>query len=215
MAIKKRLALIGTKEFSKQIISYANKTGKYEFVGYFDDLEEKGTLINGRPVFGKVEESIELFHEGYFDFIFIGIGYTRFDLREYYFDMLKGKVPFANIIMPRVTLGENTQLGEGIYLGEDTFICPNCVIKDNVFIHGGCIIAHDNKIGKHSYLAGRIDTAGFCEIGEKNFVGVRVLFADHVKTCSDVWIGLGCVVASSINKPGKYMTSAAKLYKIE
>lgn len=213
--MKKKLAIIGTKEFSEQIRFYAEKTGKFEFVGYFDDLEEKGTMIQGSPVLGKVEESIDLYHQGLFDCIFIGIGYTRFDLREYYYKKLKGEVPFANIIMPRVTLDEKIQLGEGIYIGEDTFICPNCMIDDNVFIHGGCVIAHDNKIGKHSYLAGRIDTAGFCEIGERNFVGVRVIFADHVKTCQDVWIGLACVVAKSINEPGKYMSPAAKLYKIE
>lgn len=211
----KRLTLIGTKEFSEQIITFANRTGEFEFVGYFDDLVEKGTIINGKPVLGRVEDAIVLYNNGIFDYIFEGIGYTRFDLREYYYNMLKGKVPFANIIMPRVTLGDNLQLGEGIYLGEDTFLCPNCVIEDNVFIHGGCTIAHDNKICKHSYLSGRIDTAGFCEIGERNFIGVRVLFADHVKTCSDVWIGIGCIVAKNINNPGKYMSPSAKLYKIE
>ena len=53
----KRLALIGTKEFSEQIIFFARRTGEFDFVGYFDDLVEKGTIINGYPVLGKVEEA--------------------------------------------------------------------------------------------------------------------------------------------------------------
>lgn len=211
----KRLTLIGTKEFSEQIIAFANRIGDFEFVGYFDDLLEKGTIIKGKPVLGRVEDAIELYKQGAFDYIFEGIGYTRFDLREYYYKMLKGIVPFANIIMPGVKFEENVTLGEGLFIGEDTIICQNSTIEDNVFIHRNTFLAHDNKIGKHAYLAGRIDTAGFCEIGERNFIGVRALFSDHVKTCEDVWVGIGCIVAKDITSPGKYLTRSVNLLKVE
>ena len=46
----KKLALIGTKEFSEQIYFFAKRTGEFGFVGYFDDLVEKRTVINGYPV---------------------------------------------------------------------------------------------------------------------------------------------------------------------
>ncbi len=210
----KRLALIGTKEFSDQIITFANRTGEFEFVGYFDDLVEKGTTINGNPVFGKVEDAISLYKEGVFDCIFEGIGYTRFDLREYYYNMLKGKVPFANIIMPKVNIEENVKLGEGIFIGENSDLGQNTVIEDNVFMHMGTFLAHDNKVGKHTYISGRIDTAGFVTIGERNFVGVRALFSDHVSTCDSVWIGIGCMVLKDIKESGKYMSNS-KLFKIE
>ena len=211
----KRLTLIGTKEFSEQIISFANRTGEFEFVGYFDDIVEKGTIVNGKPVLGRVEESLEMYRQGVFDCIFEGIGYTRFDLREYYYNMLKGKVPFANIIDKTASIGCNVILGEGIYVGIKSSVGDNTIIGDNVFIHGSTDIGHDNKIGSHTYFSGRTDTAGFCEIGERNFLGIRTLFSDHIKICNDVWIGLGCVVAKDIKQPGKYMSSAAKLYKIE
>lgn len=211
----KRLAIIGTKEFAEQITDFASQTGNFEVVGYYDNIVPKGNIVNGRPVLGTVEDAIEGYKNNVFDEIFIGVGYTRFDLREQFYAQLKGKVPFANIISPKVIFENNVNLGEGVYIGRDCYICSGTVIEDNVFMHGGCIIAHDNKICKHSYLSGRIDTAGFCEIGERNFIGIRVLFADHVKTCNDVWVGLACVVAKDIKEPGKYMSPAAKLYKIE
>lgn len=210
----KRLALIGTKEFSQQIITFANRTGEFEFVGYFDDLVEKDTIINGNPVLGKVEDAIDLYKKGVFDYIFEGIGYTRFDLREYYYNMLKDKVPFANIIMPEVNIEENVKLGEGIFIGEKSDLGQNTEIEDNVFMHMGTFLAHDNKVGKHTYISGRIDTAGFVVIGKRNFVGVRALFSDHVSTCDDVWIGIGCMVLKDIKESGKYMTNS-KLFKIE
>jgi len=215
MCEKTRLSIIGTKEFSDQIIRYAKQTGEFEFVGYFDDLIEKGTIINGKPVFGKVEEAVGLYQEGVFDAIFIGIGYTRFDLREMYYNMLKGKVPFANIIMPTAKIGDNVQLGEGIFIGRESHIGCGSVIEDNVFVHGSTVVAHNNHIGSHTYISGRLNTAGFCSIGQRNFIGICVIIADHICITDDVWIGLGCIVAKDIKEKGKYMSPAAKLYKIE
>lgn len=211
----KRLALIGSKDFAEQIQTYVESKEMFSVVGYFDDFEERGTIIRNRPVLGNISDVEKCFKENLFDYIFFAAGYNNFAFRNSVFSSLKGRVPFANIIDASVTIEQNVQIGEGVYIGEYCYICKKTIIGDNVFIHGGCVISHDNIIGNHSYLSGRIDTAGFCEIGENNFIGVRVLFADHVKTCADVWIGIGCIVAKDIKSPGKYMSPAAKLYKIE
>ena len=211
----KRLALIGTKDFSEQIITFAQRTGEFEFVGYFDDLVEKGTIINGKPILGKVEEAIALYQDGLFDCIFEGIGYTRFDLREHYYELLKGKVPFANIIMPDAYISKTARLGEGVFVGNKSTIDDGCVIGNNVFMHGRTHIGHNSTIGDHTYISGTCNTAGYVTIGKKNFIGICVTIADHLSLCDDVWIGLACVVAKNIKEPGKYMSPAAKLYKIE
>ena len=54
----KRLAIIGTKDFAEQITEFALRTGEFEVVGYYDNIEPKGNLINGRPVLGIIEEAI-------------------------------------------------------------------------------------------------------------------------------------------------------------
>lgn len=215
MSERKRLTIIGTKEFSEQIIGFAVKNGEFEFVGYFDDLVETGTIINGKPVLGKVKDAICLYKDGAFDYIFEGIGYTRFDLREFYYNMLKGKVPFANIIMPGAYVSNKAKLGEGIFIGYGSSIDDGCIVGNNVFIHGYSIIGHDNRIGDNSYLSGRINTAGFVNIGKNNFIGICVCIADHISICDNVWIGLGCIIAKNVKESGKYLSPAAKLYKIE
>ena len=210
----KRLTLIGTKEFSDQIIHFAERTGEFVFIGYFDDLAEKGTIINEKPVLGKVNDAIALYNEGVFDCIFIGIGYTRFDLRQYYYDLLKGKVPFATIIDPTAELGRDVQIGEGVYVGRNAIIDDETVIEDNVFIHRNNMVGHNSIVHKHSYLSGLDHLAGFCDIGERVFIGLSVCVADHISICDDVWIGIGCIVAKNIRKKGKYMTESVLLTKI-
>lgn len=211
----KRLAIIGTKEFAEQITNFALQTGEFEVVGYYDNIEPKGNIVNGRSVLGKVEDAVADYQQQIFDEIFIGVGYTRFDLRELFYMQLKGKVPFANIIMPNVTMGKSVALGEGIYIGTDSIIGVDSVVDDNVFIHSRSYVGHNNTIGAHTYISGRFNSAGFVTIGKRNFIGICVTISDHIKLTDDVWIGLGCIVAKNIKEPGKYMSPAAKIYKIE
>ena len=210
----KRLALIGSKDFAKQIREFAEENEKYEVVGYFDDFDEKGALIDGLPILGKLREVESVYQQGAFDCVFLASGYNNFQFREFAYSSLKGKVPFATIIMDHVRMGKNVHLGEGIFIGCNSTIGDNSSIGDNVFIHGHSEIGHDNTIGSHTYISGRFNSAGFVNLGKRNFYGICVIISDHIDICDDVWIGLGCIVAQNIKESGKYMTKS-KLYKIE
>lgn len=211
----KRLALVGSKEFAQQIRSIVENIGGFEVVGFFDDTVSAGDIVCGLPILGKTSEIGSVYRDGLFDYVFCAAGYNNFSFREKIYEMNKDIVPFANIIDPTATIKDNVTLGEGVYIGPNSKIGSNTIIGNNVFIHDGTRIAHDNHIGSHSYFSGRIDTAGYCTIGKRCFVGICVCIADHLTICDDVWIGLGCIVARSIKKPGKYISPSIKLIKIE
>ena len=211
----KRLALIGSKDFASQVRQFAEDTNNYRVVGCFDDFEDQGKLINGIPILGKISDIEEVFKEDAFDCLFFAAGYNNFQFRENAFSRFKGRVPFATIIMPSAHVSAGVKIGEGVFIGDGCFIGQNTHIEDNVFIHGGSNIGHDNYIDSHTYISGRMDTAGFCTIGKRCFIGIRVCVSDHITICDDAWIGLACIVAKNIKEPGKYMSAAAKLYKIE
>lgn len=211
----KRLALIGSKEFAEQIQGFAEATGDYKVVGYFDDFEPKGKLIRSLPVLGKVEDIEAEYQNNAFDCIFFAAGYNNFNFRETVFNGLLGRVPFANIIMPTAEVNPSARLGEGNYVGPHTTIAANTVIENNVFIHGHCLIGHDSIVHSHSYFSGRDYMAGFCEVGENAFVGLSVCIADHITITNNVWIGIGSIVAKDLKEPGKYMSSSIRLIKVE
>ncbi|MBQ9174351.1 MAG: hypothetical protein IJ161_11535 [Bacteroidales bacterium] len=211
----KKLALIGSKDFAEQIQGFAEQTGEYVVVGFFDDFEPKGTIIRSLPVFGKICDIENVYKLGSFDCLFLAAGYNNFSFRDKVFSELSGKVPFANIISKSAKIADDVKLGEGIYIGAGSIIDRRTVIGNNVFIHGGTTIGHDNVIGAHTYISGRFNTAGFTNIGERCFFGICSCVSDHITICDDVWIGLACVVIKNIKEPGKYMSPAAKLYKIE
>ena len=211
----KRLAIIGTKEFAEQITDFALQTGQFEVVGYYDNIESKGSTVNGRTVLGSVEDAITDYQDKVFDEIFIGVGYTRFDLREQFYEQLKDKVPFANIIMPSAEVSPTAKLGEGVYVGPHTTIAANTIVENNVFVHGHCLLGHDCHIHSHCYFSGRDYMAGFCDVGERVFVGLSVCVADHINITNDVWVGIGSIVAKDLSQSGKYMSASTRLVRVE
>lgn len=211
----KKLAIIGTKEFAEQITDFAIQTGEFEVVGYYDNIELKGNVVNGRPVFGTVADAIKDHQNKVFDEIFIGVGYTRFDLREQFYSQLKGKVPFANIINTTAEVSPSARLGEGVYVGPHTTIAANTIVENNVFVHGHCLLGHDCHIHSHTYFSGRDYMAGFCNIGSKVFIGLSVCVADHISITDDVWVGIGSIVAKDLTQSGKYMSASTRLVRVE
>ena len=209
-----KIALIGSKEFARQIREYAEETMIFKVVGYFDDYESKGKMVDGLPILGKTNEAERLYRQGKFEKIFLAAGYKDFKFRDEIFTKLKGKIPFANIIMPTAIIGKNVQMGEGVFVGSGAVVGSGTILGNNVFIHYGATIGHNNKIGHHTFISGRFVSAGYTTFGSRCFIGISTVVSDHVNICDDVWVGPGCVVIKDITESGKYMSNI-KLYKIE
>lgn len=215
MEAMERLAIIGTKNFAHQVAAYALDTGRFQVVGYLDNQEPCGSMVNGLPVFGTVADAETLYKNGAFDSVFIAVGYSRFDLKEEFYKQIKGKVPLATIICPHTVIHHTACIGEGVLIAAGSQIGFGAEIEDNVTITSGVLIGHQSHIGKHSFFAGRVATAGFVHIGERCFLGLNSMFADDVTVANDIWICPGTVVAKDLKEKGKYMSSSLKIYKVE
>ncbi|MGN1392698.1 MAG: UDP-3-O-(3-hydroxymyristoyl)glucosamine N-acyltransferase [Succinivibrionaceae bacterium] len=121
------------------------------------------------------------------------------------------------IIGNRVEIGANTCVDRGAV--DDT------IISDNVIIDNLVQIAHNDKIGYGSAIAGAAVLAGSVELGKYCIVGGTSVMNGHIKICDGVKI-LG-QVPGNITKPGEYTSYLpvakssewsrirARLYQIE
>ena len=206
----KKLAIIGTRDLAKQIQHFVTCDNQFEVVGWLDDLEERGKVINGVAVLGNTDEAESLFIAGAFDCILIGIGYTRFDLRQSMYEKLKGKVPFATFVHSTCYVDPTSQIGEGCVIYPRCIIDMNADIRPNVFINWGSGIGHDAIMHSHSVVAANVLIAGLSEVGERCMIGNGTTFIDHIHVCDDVTIGGGATVVKDITEKGVYVGTPAK-----
>ncbi len=209
----KRLAIVGTKDLAYQITHFVTTDNQYEVVGYIDNIEPKGNIINNRPVFGTVAEAESLYKAGLFDCVLIGIGYTRFDLRQSVYEELKGKVPFGKFIHSTCYVDPTAKVGDGCVIYPRCILDLNADIRDNVFLNWGTGIGHDAIMHPHSFIAPNVLIAGGSEVGMRCMIGIGTTFIDHIHVCDDVTIGGGATVVKNITEPGIYVGTPAKFLK--
>lgn len=208
-----KLAIIGTRDLAYQITHYVTTDNRYEVVGYIDNIETKGTIINNLPVLGSVAETEELYRSGKFDCVLIGIGYTRFDLRQKIYEELKGKVPFGRFIHSTCYVDPTAKIANGCILYPKCIIDLNVDIRENVLINWGTGVSHDTILHPHSFIAPRVTLAGCSIIGMRCMIGIGVTMIDHIHVCDDVTIGGGATVVKDITQPGIYVGMPAKFLK--
>lgn len=206
----KKLAIIGTRDLAYQITHFVTSDNQYNVVGYIDDLEPKGKIINERPVICSTQECEEYYKKGMFDCVIIGIGYSRFDLRKSIYEELKGKVPFGTFIHSTCYVDPTAKIGEGCVIYPRCILDMNADIRPNVFINWGSGIGHDAIMHSHSFIAANVLIAGLSEVGEKCMIGNGTTFIDHIHVCNDVTIGGGATVVKNITEPGIYVGTPAK-----
>ncbi len=158
----KKLVIIGSGNLGRLIAHHAINCKLYDVVGFINDFEKEGTLVNNIPIIGKIENIEELYRLGKFDFLLIGIGYNHFDSRKSVFERFSKTIPFATLIHPSAYVDKITDVGAGSVILPGCTLDYNVKIGNNVLLNTSVAIAHNSKISDHSFLSPRVAVAGYC-----------------------------------------------------
>ena len=210
----KRLAIIGSGDLGKQIAYHAEADGHYQVSGFFDDAFIKGNLINGFPILGGLGDVETCFNELGFDFLMIGLGYTRFDLRAGLFEKFAETIPFGTIIHSSSFVDSSCSIGAGVIIYPGCTLDMNVEIAENVLINVGCVIAHDTTIQRHTFLSPAVNIAGFVNVGSKVNLGINSVLIDNIRIDDGIRVGAGAVVTKSLTNKGLYVGIPASFKKL-
>lgn len=210
----KRLVIIGAGDLGQQIAHFVTSDKQFDVVGYVDDWAEKGTLVCGKPVLGKIDDLLNLFANNYFDEVLIGVGYKHFDFRKSLYDRFKEKIPFATFVHSSCYVDPTAEIGKGVVVYPRCIIDRNAHIRDNVFINWGTGIGHDAVLESHSFIAAMVLVAGMSHIGEMCMLGNGMVTIDHINIADSTTVGGGAVVVKNIDEPnGVYVGNPARFLK--
>lgn len=172
-------------------------------------------ILFGGGVFCSDNEVVTLYEQGAFDYLFIGIGYARFDLRKKLYDKFSQKqIPFVTIIHPAAVVSPSAKIGEGSFIGPNVVINKEAEICNNVVINSSVLVEHNTIVGNHSYIAGRAAIAGYSRIGECSFIGLNSTIKDHIAIADYTTVGCAANVVKDIEESNHtYIGNPAKQFK--
>ena len=207
----KRLVILGAQDLAQQIAHLAIETNSYEVVGFLDDFLPKDTRQGGIPVLGKINQVEELYAQGIFDDLLMGIGYQHMAFRAECFNRWHPLIPFGKIVHPSCIVDSSAQLSDGTILFSGCILDQHVFIGKNCLLYNGCILSHNGHVGDHTILSPGVKVAGFSALGKSNHLGIGTLVSNHVTTFEHVRTGAGAVIVKSLQESGLYTGIPAKL----
>lgn len=203
--MSKSVVIIGASGHGKVIADIVLKSGD-KVIGFLDDGIEKGKLIVGFEVLGKISD-----YKNYSDCEFvIAIGDPH--IREKITDILN--VKWYTAIHPTAVISSlDVEIGEGTVVMANAVINSCAKIGRHCIINTGAIVEHDNILSDYVHLSPNVALAGMVSVGKSTHIGTGACTKQVVNIASNCIIGAGSVIVRDINESGTYVGVPARKIK--
>lgn len=196
----KDIAIFGAGGFGREvktIIDAINrkKPNTYNFIGFYDDGIEKGTIVNGYPLLGGIQELNEVTSELS---LIISIGDPR--IKENILNKIENSfIKFPTIIHPNVSVSsDDVQIGKGTIICEGTIITCNINIGEFVIFNLMCTVGHDTTIDNYCAFMPSVNISGEVHLHKSVYVGTGAKIINQLEIGENTIIGAGAVVSKSL-----------------
>lgn len=195
----KDITIFGAGGFGREvktIIDAINKSEPtYNFVGFYDDGIQKGTIVNGYPVLGGIQELNEVTSELS---LIISIGDPR--IKKNILNKIENSfIKFPTIIHPNASVSsDDVQIGKGTIICEGTIITCNIKIGDFVIFNLMCTVGHDTIIDDYCAFMPSVNISGEVHLHHSVYVGTGAKIINLLEIGENTIVGAGAVVSKSL-----------------
>ena len=196
----KNIAIFGAGGFGREVKTIIDKINNenpntYNFLGFYDDGFEKGTIVNGYPILGGIDE---LNNENNPLSLVISIGDPKIKLKIIN-SIQNPNIDFPTIIHPNASISNDyVEIGEGSIICEGTIITCNIKIGKFVILNLMCTVGHDTIIDDYCAFMPSVNISGEVHIHNAVYVGTGAKIINLLEIGENTIIGAGAVVSKSI-----------------
>ncbi|WP_082504352.1 acetyltransferase [Methylobacterium sp. Leaf111] len=186
-----KLIVVGASSLGRSVVQIAAAQATFEVIGVVDDVVKIGTLVEGVPCLGGVDQ-IELLQKRFDDLgVVIAIGDPR--TRQGVHARLQQKVPdikYQTIVHPMASFLGHVQLGVGC------IVFPGCAFGPGVVIGVACVLNANVSIGAGTCIEDFVTLCPGVNIGSESTLG------------TGAYVGMGAAIAQQISL-GRWSTLGA------
>lgn len=194
-----KVAIIGAGGFGREVKTIIdainNENQVFEFIGFYDDGINIGTVVNGYPILGGIKD-INNVSEVLAIVVAIGDPKTKKNV----ISLIKNdRIFYPNIISPKADISDDfVKLGKGNIICSGTIITCNIEIKDFVILNLMCTVGHDTIINSYCSFMPSVNISGEVVIGEGVYGGTGAKIINLLEIGEFTIIGAGAVVAKTL-----------------
>lgn len=187
---KRKLIVYGTGSLAEKIYFYNKRDGLFDIVAFVDD-NKVNIEFHGIPII-TYQDCLNLYSVDEYVF-FVAIGYTNCNLgRERVCNKLQDNgYELINYISPNSIVFDNVILGSNILICDNVFVGHSSKVSDGVILSVGCILSHENIIGKFSFISSAVVLGGHAVVDNNCFIGLHSTLRDAIKVSEFNIVGSG------------------------
>lgn len=131
-------------------------------------------------------------------------------IRKKIADSMPSGCRFFTYIHPTAIIGEGVEIGEGSFIGPYCVLTTNIKIgKHSIILRNSCI-GHDSAAGDFLSMMANCSISGNVTIGERSYLGNNCSVKEKKNICDGVTIGMNSCVVKDILEPGIYAGTPSK-----
>ncbi|OGT44939.1 MAG: hypothetical protein A3E82_00710 [Gammaproteobacteria bacterium RIFCSPHIGHO2_12_FULL_38_11] len=208
----KKLVIFGTGEIGRMAHFYFTHDSDYEVVAFTadDEFVTDNTYL-GLPLlpFSRIKQHYPPnLYEMHVGLSFMRLNQTR---AEKYYLAKKAGYTLASYVCSKSAYWPDLTIGDNCFILENQTIQPTVKIGSNVMLWSGNHLGHGSIIRDHVYFASHICMSGFCDIGERTFIGVNATLRDFCKVGSDCFITMDTSVVTDVPSGSVVLADRAKV----
>lgn len=180
------------------VLGFVTKEPVKEFCGF--------PVLGDDSILPKYKENVKLA---------IGIGgFTSNKLRRTVFDSLTASgYEIVNLIHHSAIVPSSVFMGVGNVIFAGVVINPEVQIGSDNVICTSSSIDHETVIDDHTLISAGVTIGGYTHIQDEVLIAIGATVVSGVTITSKTLVGAGAVVIKSIEDPGVYIGSPAKLLR--
>ena len=196
----KNIAIFGAGGFGREVKTILDRINvvtpnTYNFLGFFDDGFEKGSIVNGFPILGGIED-LNKVNESLSLVISIGDPIIKNKIIS---KIDNEKIEFPTIIHPNASISyDYVTIGKGCIICEGTVITCNIEIGNFVILNLMCTVGHDTVIDDYCAFMPSVNISGEVHIFPSVYVGTGAKIINLLEIGENTIVGAGAVVSKSL-----------------
>lgn len=196
----RKIAIFGAGGFGREVamlIEHINQVQPtWQLIGFFDDGEPTGKIINGYPVIGGLTE-LQLLEEPMGLVFALGNPVVKKKVCEKVSNPL---INYPTLIHPSVVMGatKNLKIGEGCIICAGNIITVNIEIGNHVILNLSCTVGHDTVIKDYCSFMPAVNISGEVFIHQCVYAGTGAKIINQLEIGENTVVGAGAVVSKSL-----------------
>ncbi|WP_214409865.1 acetyltransferase [Sphaerisporangium fuscum] len=195
------LLIVGAGGFARETVQLVHDLNErapaWDLLGYLDDDPAKhGTLVDGAPVLGGIDEARRRPDAR----LVVCIGSPR-DYAARARVVRRLDLPaerYATLVHPTASVSRSSTLGPGTVIMAQTVLTAAVRVGAHVSVMPHVTLTHDDVVGDFATLAAGVRLAGAVHVGPGAYIGSGALVRETLTIGASALVGMGSVVTRDI-----------------